>query len=66
VISPYTIISKSMIISFNIFISIIIMAGSENIVAKFAPANNKISIINIFLIYNIRSIIKDLDFSVIK
>jgi hypothetical protein len=53
-------------IFFNMFILIIIVAGSGNIVAKFAVVNAKILIINTFLTYDIRLIIKNLDFSVIK
>jgi hypothetical protein len=55
-----------MIIFFNIFISIIIVAESRNIVVKFAVVNIKTPIINIFLTYNIRPIIKDLNSSVIE
>jgi hypothetical protein len=53
-------------IFFNIFISIIIVAGSGDSVAKFAAANAKIFTINIFLAYDIRPIIKNFDFFVIK
>jgi hypothetical protein len=66
VISLYTIIPKSMVISFNIFISVIVVAGSGNIVAKFAAISIKIPIINTFFIYDIRPIVKNFDFSVIK
>jgi hypothetical protein len=42
------------------------VAGFKGVVAKFVAANIKTPIVNIFLAYNIRSIAKDLDFSVIK
>jgi hypothetical protein len=66
VISLYTIIPKSVITSFNIFISIIIVAEFRDVVVKFAVINVKIPIINIFLAYNIRPIIKDFNFFVTK
>jgi hypothetical protein len=55
-----------MMIFFDIFISIIVVAGFGDIVAKFAAANIKTPIVNIFLAYNTRPIIKDFDFSVAK
>jgi hypothetical protein len=64
VIFLYTVIPKSVVIFFNIFISVIIVAGFGDIVAKFAVVNAKISIVNTFLIYDIRSIAKDLISSV--
>jgi hypothetical protein len=54
------------VIFFNISTSVIVVAGSGDGVTKFAVASAKIPIVNIFLAYDIRSIAKDLDFSVIK
>jgi hypothetical protein len=53
-------------IFFNIFISIIVVAGFGDIVTKFAAANIKTPIINIFLAHDIRPITKNLIFSVIE
>jgi hypothetical protein len=53
-------------IFFSIFISIIVVAGSEDGVAKFAAANAKISIVNIFLTYDTRPITKNFNSSVTK
>jgi hypothetical protein len=54
------------VIFFDIFISIIVVAKFGNIVVKFAAVNAKISIVNIFLAYDIRPIAKNLDFSMTK
>jgi hypothetical protein len=62
VISPYTVISKSIITFFNISISVIIVAEFKDIVIKFVAIKIKISIVNVFLAHDIRSIAKDFDF----
>jgi hypothetical protein len=66
VIFPYTVTPKSVIIFFNIFISIIIVAEFRDIVVKFTAVSAKISTINTFFAYNIRPIIKDVDFFVVE
>jgi hypothetical protein len=54
------------IIFFDIFISVIIVAESGGVVIKFVTVNIKIPIVNIFLAHDIRSIAKDFNFSVIE
>jgi hypothetical protein len=62
VIFLYTVIPKSVVIFFNISISVIVVVGFGDVVTKFAAASAKIPIINAFFIYDIRSVVKDFNF----
>jgi hypothetical protein len=66
VIFLYTVIPKSVMIFFDIFISVIVVVKFGGVVAKFAAVNAKIFTVNAFFVYDIRPIAKIFDFFVIK